>query len=553
MSIHPAAGTVPTPADLTDLSALITAYYTRTPDIHNPAHAVAFGTSGHRGSAFTDSFNESHILAITQAICEYRSAQHVSGPLFLGADTHALSTPAHETALEVLAANGVTVMIAAAGEYVPTPALSHAIINYNRQRDSSTVSALADGIVITPSHNPPADGGFKYNPPHGGPADSDATRTIQARANQLLANGLRDVKRVSVQSARNASTTYTHDFRSSYVHDLKNVLDFDVIRDAPITIAAHPLGGAGVHYWQHIADHYRLPLTVLSTTVDATFRFMTRDWDGRVRMDPSSPYAMASVLEQARHYTITVAADTDHDRHGIVSQSGGLLAPNHYLAVCIDYLLTHRPAWRRDMAIGKTVVSSSLIDRVCAAHNARMYEVPVGFKWFVDGLTDGSLGFVGEESAGSTFLRQDGSVWTTDKDGIIAGLLAAEITARLGCDPSARYTQLAAQLGEPVYARIDAPATPQQKKVLASLSAANISAATLAADPVTHIITHAPGNQAAIGGVKVSTEFGWFAARPSGTEDVYKIYAESFRGGEHLSRIQADAQAIVLEALRTAE
>lgn len=550
MSIHPAAGTVPAPADLIDLSALITAYYTRTPDTGNPAHSVAFGTSGHRGSALHDSFNEAHILAITQAICEYRAAHNITGPMFLGADTHALSTPAHETALEVLAANGVTVMMAPPGDFVPTPALSHAIISYNRTHAGSSASGLADGIVITPSHNPPADGGFKYNPPHGGPADSDATRAIQLRANELLAGNLRDVKRVSVHTARAASTTHTHDYRSAYVHDLQQVLDFDVIRDASITIAAHPLGGAGVYYWQHIADHYRLPLTVLDTTVDSTFRFMTRDWDGKVRMDPSSPYAMASVLQHARSYSVTMAADTDHDRHGIVSQTGGLLAPNHYLAVCIDYLLAHRPAWRSDIAIGKTVVSSSLIDRVCAAHNKRMYEVPVGFKWFVDGLVDGSLGFVGEESAGSTFLRHDGGVWTTDKDGIIAGLLAAEITARLGRDPSQQYTQLAAQLGEPVYARIDAAATPQQKKVLASLSAANISATELAGDRVTSIMTHAPGNQAAIGGVKVSSDNGWFAARPSGTEDVYKIYAESFRGAEHLARIQADAQEIVNSSLR---
>jgi len=541
MPTHPAAGTRPDPHELIDLSQLITAYYTRLPDPANPAERVSFGTSGHRGSAFTTSFNEHHILAITQAICEYRTAHEVTGPLYLGADTHALSTPAHETALEVLAANGVEVMIAPAGDYVPTPAISHAILTHNHHRDRN----LADGIVITPSHNPPADGGFKYNPPHGGPADSDATRTIQDRANALLADNLRDVKRVSVRAARSAGTTHVHDYRTAYVHDLVHVLDLDVIRDAPIRIAAHPLGGAGVYYWQHIADHYRLPLTVLNTTVDGTFRFMTRDWDGQVRMDPSSPYAMAGVMEHAAGFAVTVAADTDHDRHGIITHSGGLLAPNHYLAVCIDYLLVHRPAWRHDVAIGKTVVSSSLIDRVCAARGREMYEVPVGFKWFVEGLVDGSLGFVGEESAGSTFLRHDGRVWTTDKDGIIACLLAAEITARTGRDPGEHYTALAAKLGEPVYARIDAPATTEQKRALGALTAADITAGELADDAITQVMTHAPGNGAAIGGVKVSTDNGWFAARPSGTEDVYKIYAESFRGADHLARIQADAQQMV--------
>ncbi len=541
MLIHPAAGTRPAQHELIDLSQLITAYYTRVPDAPNPAERVSFGTSGHRGSALNTSFNEQHILAITQAICEYRAANGVSGPLFLGADTHALSTPAHESALEVLAANGVYVMIAPPGDFVPTPAVSHAILTHNRNRGRD----LADGIVITPSHNPPGDGGFKYNPPHGGPADSNATRTIQDRANALLADNLRDVKRVSVRTARSAISTHVHDYRTAYVQDLAHVLDLDVIRDAPIRIAAHPLGGAGVYYWQHIADHYKLPLTVLDTTVDGTFRFMTRDWDGNIRMDPSSAYAMAGVMEHAGGFAVTVAADTDHDRHGIITQSGGLLAPNHYLAVCIDYLLAHRPSWRADAAIGKTVVSSSLIDRVCAAHARTMYEVPVGFKWFVDGLVDGSLGFVGEESAGATFLRHDGSVWTTDKDGIIACLLAAEITARTGRDPGERYTALAAQLGEPVYARIDAPATTAQKRALGALTASDITASELAGDAVTQILTHAPGNSAAIGGVKVSTEHGWFAARPSGTEDVYKIYAESFRGAEHLARIQGDAQLLV--------
>ncbi len=541
MPLHPAAGTRPGPHDLVDLPALITAYYTRTPDPANPAERVAFGTSGHRGSALTTTFNEQHILAITQAICEYRAAHDITGPLFLGADTHALSTPAHESALEVLAANHVTVMIAPDGDYVPTPAVSHAILTHNAGRRD----ALADGIIITPSHNPPADGGFKYNPPHGGPADKDATNAIESRANAILANGLRDVRRVSVRTARAANTTHVHDYRTAYVHDLAHVLDLDAIRDAPITIAAHPLGGAGVHYWQHIADHYRLPLTVLDDTVDATFRFMTRDWDGVVRMDPSSPHAMAGVLDHAAQYAVTLAADTDHDRHGIVARSSGLLQPNHYLAVCIDYLLTHRPAWRADIAIGKTVVSSSLIDRVCAAHGRRCHEVPVGFKWFVDGLVNGTLGFVGEESAGASFLRRNGTVWTTDKDGIIACLLAAELTARTGRDPGERYRELANRLGEPTYARIDARATPAQKRRLGALTAHDITARELAGDRVTDILTHAPGNDAAIGGVKIGTANGWFAARPSGTEDVYKIYAESFLGSDHLARVQHEAQTLV--------
>ena len=541
MAISPLAGTRPAPSELVDLPALVTAYYVRRPDPENPAERVAFGTSGHRGSSLHTTFNEAHIVAVTQAICEHRAAQGITGPLFLGADTHALSTPAHESALEVLAANGVTVMIAAPGEYVPTPAVSHAILVHNAGR----TTGLADGIIITPSHNPPSDGGFKYNPPHGGPADSDATRTIEARANAILAGGLREVRRVSVHAARAAGTTHVHDYRTAYVEDLAHVLDLDVVRDAPVTVAVNPLGGAGVHYWQHIADRYRLPLTVLDDTVDATFRFMTRDWDGKVRMDPSSPHAMAGVLEQAAPYTVTVAADTDHDRHGIIAHTGGLLAPNHYLAVCIDYLLAHRPEWRADAAIGKTVVSSSLIDRVVASHGRALHEVPVGFKWFVDGLVRGDLGFVGEESAGATFLRRNGAVWTTDKDGIIACLLAAELTARTGRDPGEHYARLAATLGEPVYARIDAPANSAQKKRLAALDAHDITARTLAGDPVTTVLTHAPGNGAAIGGVKVNTESGWFAARPSGTEDVYKIYAESFRGAEHLAMIQREAQALV--------
>lgn len=541
MPLSPLAGTPPSAAELLDVPDLITAYYTRVPDPDQPAERVSFGTSGHRGTALRTTFNERHILAITQAICEYRRAEGVDGPLFLGADTHALSTPAHESALEVLAANGVTVMIAPEGDYVPTPAISHAILSYNRAR----TTGLADGIIITPSHNPPADGGFKYNPPHGGPADSTATKTIQARANALLAEPVESVKRVSVARARAAATTQMHDYRTHYVNDLAAVIDMDVLRDAPLAVAVHPLGGAGVYYWQQIADQYRIPLTVLDTTVNPTFAFMTRDRDGKVRMDPSSAYAMASVLAQSAGYAVTMAADTDHDRHGIVTASSGLLAPNHYLAVCIDYLLQHRTGWRADIAIGKTVVSSSLIDRVVSAHGRALHEVPVGFKWFVEGLMDGSLGFVGEESAGATWLRHDGGVWTTDKDGIIAGLLAAEITARTGRDPGECYQGLASTLGEPVYARIDAPATVKQKQRLGALSATDVSATTLAGDPVTSVLTHAAGNGAAIGGVKVNTEHGWFAARPSGTEDVYKIYAESFRGDDHLAAIQREAQAMV--------
>jgi phosphoglucomutase len=544
---HPAAGTRPAPHELVDLPALVTAYYTRTPDVDAPAERVAFGTSGHRGASLASSFNEAHILAITQAICEHRAAEGITGPLFLGADTHALSTPAHETALEVLAANGVPVCIAPDGDYVPTPALSHAILVHN----AAHPHALADGIGITPSHNPPTDGGFKYNTPHGGPADTGATRAIEARANALLAGGLRDVRRVSVRTARAAARV--HDFRAQYVDALASVLDLDAIREGGVRAAVHPLGGAGVHYWPHIAERYALPLTVLDTTVDATFRFMTRDWDGQVRMDPSSPYAMAGVLEFATAYDVTIAADTDHDRHGVVTRSRGLLPPNHYLAVCIDYLLTHRPAWRADIGIGKTIVSSSLIDRVVARHGRALHEVPVGFKWFVPGLMDCSLGFVGEESAGATFLRRDGRVFTTDKDGLIAGLLAVELTARTGRDPGEHYTRLAELLGAPSYARIDAPASRAQKARLGALSRDDITARTLAGDAITAVLTHAPGNDAAIGGVKVCTEHGWFAARPSGTEDVYKIYAESFRGPDHLAQLQREAQALVDGVLRDAE
>ena len=536
---HPAAGTRPTPHELTDLAALVTAYYTHRPDPANPAERVSFGTSGHRGSSFATSFTESHILAITQAICEYRATQGLTGPLFLGADTHALSTPAHETALEVLAANDVPVCIAPTGDWVPTPALSFAILTHN----AAHPNARADGIGITPSHNPPTDGGFKYNPPHGGPADSDATKAIEQRANALLAEGLRGVRRIPVRAAR--AVARTHDFRSAYVEALGSVIDVDTIRGSGVRAAVHPLGGAGVHYWPHLAERWGLPLTVLDTSVDATFRFMTRDWDGQVRMDPSSADAMAGVLERRDAYDVVMAADTDHDRHGIVTASGGLLPANHYLAVCIDYLLAHRPAWRADIGIGKTIVSSALIDRVVAQHGRALHEVPVGFKWFVPGLLDGSLGFVGEESAGATFLRRDGTVFTTDKDGIIAGLLALEITARTGRDPGAHYEALAATLGAPHYARTDAPATRAQKARLGALSAQDLRVTTLADDPISDVRTRAPGNDAPIGGVKVSTANGWFAARPSGTEDVYKIYAESFVSAEHLAQIQREAQALV--------
>ena len=536
---HPAAGTRPAPHELTDVPALLDAYVTRRPHADVPGERIAFGTSGHRGSALAGSFNEDHILAITQAICEYRASQGITGPLFLGADTHALSAPAHDTALEVLAANRVHVRITPAGDFVPTPALSFAILTHN----AAHANAPADGIGITPSHNPPADGGFKYNPPHGGPADSDATKAIEQRANALLAAGLREVRRTSVRAARAAATV--HDFRTPYVEALGDVLDLDVIRGSGLRAAVHPLGGAGVHYWPHIAERWRLPLTVLDTTVDPTFGFMTRDWDGKVRMDPSSAYAMAGVLEHAAPFDVVLAADTDHDRHGIIARTSGLLPANHYLAVCIHYLLAHRPEWRADIGIGKTIVSSSLIDRVVALHQRRLHEVPVGFKWFVPGLMDGSLGFVGEESAGATFLRRNGTVFTTDKDGLIAGLLACELTARTGRDPGEHYAALAEQLGAPVYARTDAPASREQKARLGALSGTDITARTLAGDPITDVRTHAPGNGAAIGGVKVSTAHGWFAARPSGTEDVYKIYAESFRGPEHLAELQREAQQLV--------
>jgi phosphoglucomutase len=530
---------------LVNVPRLITAYYTGRPDPQIAEQQVSFGTSGHRGSSLQNSFNEWHVLAISQAICEYRSQQGTTGPLFLGTDTHALSEPATASALEVLAANGVELMLSQHDEYTPTPAVSHAILCYNRGRQSG----LADGIVITPSHNPPDSGGFKYNPPNGGPADTDVTGWIQARANALIAAQLAGVKSIGVEQALRSPGTHRHDYLAAYVGDLDNVIDLDAIRIAGIRLGVDPLGGAGVHYWAPIAERYRLDLTVVSDEVDPTFRFMSVDWDGKIRMDPSSSYAMQRLIALKDRFDIAFGCDTDHDRHGIVTRSSGLLPTNHYLAVAIDYLFTHRPGWRADAAVGKTVVSSQMIDRVAAKLGRRLYEVPVGFKWFVGGLLDGSLGFGGEESAGATFVRRDGSAWSTDKDGIIPALLAAEITARLGRDPGLIYRDLEAQFGECVSDRVDAQATPAQKSLLAKLSPQQVSSRQLAGEPILSILTQAPGNGAAIGGLKVIAEHGWFAARPSGTEDIYKVYAESFAGPDHLQRVLAEAQGIVGAAL----
>jgi phosphoglucomutase len=530
---------------LVDIPALITAYYTESPDPGVAAQKVAFGTSGHRGSSFDRSFNEKHILAITQAICLYRTQQGTDGPLYLGMDTHALSTPALASALEVLAANEVDVRIAPDNEYTPTPAISHAILTYNRGRAIS----LADGIVITPSHNPPQDGGFKYNPPSGGPADNSATKWIETKANEFLANGLRDVKRISLEKALRAPTTQRHNYIEAYTSDLGNVIDMEVIRGAKIRLGVDPLGGAGVHYWGPIAEKFGLDLTVVNPHVDPTFRFMSVDWDGKIRMDPSSSYAMQSLIGLKDRFDVAGACDPDHDRHGIVTPSGGLVPPNHYLAVAIYYLFQHRPRWSRNAAVGKTLVSSRMIDRVTAKVGRQLSEVPVGFKWFVDGLLDGSLGFGGEESAGASFIRTDGSAWTTDKDGLIMVLLAAEIKARLGKDPSEVYADLTAELGSPVYDRIEAPATPEQKAILSKLSPEQVTSTELAGEKIDRILTTAPANGAPIGGLKVETASGWFAARPSGTENIYKIYAESFQGADHLKRIQEEAQIIVSAAL----
>ncbi len=538
-------GQLPDPSNLVDIPRLITAYYSLHPDPAVPAQRVAFGTSGHRGSSFEASFNDDHIAAITQAIVEYRASQHTLGPLFLAKDTHALSEPAFTTALEVLAANGIETIIDEHLGYTPTPALSHAILTYNQNPKLHR----SDGIVITPSHNPPEDGGFKYNPPSGGPADTSATKWIENRANDLIATGLTGVKRTSWFRALSADKTFRHDYITSYVNDLANVIDFDAIRNSSLKLAVDPLGGAGVAYWPRIAEQYKLPIQILNKYVDPTFRFMTCDWDGRIRMDCSSPYAMASMIANKDKYDVAFAADTDHDRHGIVTRTAGLLNPNHYLAVSIQYLFTHRPDWSTQTAIGKTVVSSSIIDRVAKGLNRAMLEVPVGFKWFVDGLIDGTLGFVGEESAGASFLRRDGKVWTTDKDGIIPGLLSAEMTAVTGKDPGQLYQELTAKYGNPVYQRIDAAATKEQKAKLAKLSPSQVTAKELAGEPITAILTEAPGNKAPIGGLKVTTENGWFAARPSGTEDVYKIYAESFKGPDHLKQIQTEAQQLVNKAI----
>jgi phosphoglucomutase len=545
MKVSPLAGKPAEASMLVNVPKLITAYYTEVPDPSAPEQRVAFGTSGHRGSAFEKSFNERHVLAISQAICLYRRQQKLDGPLFLGLDTHALSVPALAGALEVLAANGVDVMIAEGDEYTPTPAVSHAILTHNRGRRTG----LADGIVITPSHNPPHDGGFKYNPPNGGPAERIVTDWIEAKANEILEAGLQGVKRISLEKALRAPTTHRHDYLNAYITDLANVIDMDALRGAKISLGVDPLGGAGVHYWEPIADRYGLNLTVVNEAVDPTFRFMTVDWDGQIRMDPSSPYAMQRLISLKDRFDIAFACDTDHDRHGIVTRSGGLLAPNHYLAVAIFYLFQHRPKWRKEAAVGKTVVSSQMIDRVAGKLDRKLYEVPVGFKWFVDGLLDGSLGFGGEESAGATFLRLDGSVWTTDKDGMIPALLAAEITARMDRDPGAIYHELTREFGEPVYDRVEAPATPEQKAMLEKLSAQQVRLTDLAGEKIRTILTHAPGNGASIGGLKVIAESGWFAARPSGTEDIYKIYAESFRGADHLHRLLDEAQIIVNDAL----
>lgn len=542
---HERAGQPARPEDLIDVARLVTAYYALHPDPGEPGQRVAFGTSGHRGSSLATAFNEDHIAATSQAICEYRAGQGTTGPLFLGADTHALSEPARVTAIEVFAANDVTVLVDSADGYTPTPAVSHAILAHNRGR----ASGLADGVVVTPSHNPPADGGFKYNPPSGGPAGSEATGWIQDRANEIIADGLKDVRRIPYVRALAAPTTGRYDFLGTYVRDLPAVLDLDAVRAAGVRIGADPLGGASVAYWGRIAEQHRLDLTVVNPLTDPTWRFMTLDWDGKIRMDCSSPYAMASLIDRREEYGIATGNDADSDRHGIVTPDAGLMNPNHYLAAAIGYLYAHRDRWPATAGIGKTLVSSGMIDRVAADLGRELVEVPVGFKWFVAGLADGSLGFGGEESAGASFLRRDGSVWTTDKDGIILALLASEILAVTGRTPSEHYATLTGRFGAPAYARIDAPATPAEKSVLARLSPEQVTADSLAGEPVTAVLTEAPGNGASIGGIKVITENAWFAARPSGTEDVYKIYAESFLGAGHLGRVQEEAKGVVAAAL----
>ena len=545
MKISAAAGKPADPSILVNVPKLLTAYYELRPDPSDPRQRVVFGTSGHRGSAFDVAFNEWHILAITQAICDYRKLNDIDGPLFLGMDTHALSECAFASALEVLAANNVEVMLSEGSAYTPTPAVSHSVLLYNRGREAG----FADGIVITPSHNPPDDGGFKYDPPHGGPADSSVTSWIETKANEYLRWELEGVKRVLFEKALHASTTHKHDFLTAYVDDLDSVVDMTAIREAKIRLGVDPLGGAGIDYWPRIAEKYGLDLTIVNKAVDPTFRFMTVDWDGKIRMDPSSPYAMQRLIGLKDKFDIAFASDTDHDRHGIVTKGSGLLPPNHYLSVCVHYLFSNRKSWRENVAVGKTVVSSSMIDRVSARLQRPLYEVPVGFKWFVEGLLAGRLGFGGEESAGSSFLQRDGSVWTTDKDGIIPCLLSAEITARRGKDPGEIYRELTQELGDPVYERIDAPATPEQKAVLEKLSAADVHATAVGGERIEQILTTAPGDGKPIGGIKVIAENGWFAARPSGTENIYKIYAESFLGQEHLQKVEAEAQTIVSETL----
>jgi phosphoglucomutase len=545
MGISRKAGKPAEPGMLVDVAKLISYYYVEHPDPDIPEQRVSFGTSGHRGSSFTRAFNEDHILAITQAICLYRQQQAIDGPLFIGFDSHALSYPAFITALEVLAANSVTAMVSEGAEHTPTPAISHAILTYNAGR----TTGLADGIVITPSHNPPDDGGFKYNPPSGGPAGSDATKWIQDSANELLRTKLQGVKRIPYERAAKADTTQGYNYAECYVNDLNGVIDMDVIRSAGLKLGVDPLGGAGIDYWGPIAERYRLNLKVVNKEIDYTFRFMTVDWDGKIRMDPSSKFAMQSLIGLKDQFDVAFACDTDHDRHGIVTRSAGLMPPNHYLAVCVNYLFSNREGWPAGAAVGKTVVSSSMIDRVTAALGRRLYEVPVGFKWFVDGLVHGWLGFGGEESAGASFLRRDGTVWSTDKDGMIAALLSAEITAQTGRDPGEIYRSLTERFGDPAYERTDAPATSAQKAVLAKLSPESIRSRELAGEAIERVLTTAPGDGNPIGGVKVITANGWFAARPSGTEEIYKIYAESFNGSEHLKRIQQEAQQIVGEAL----
>ncbi|MDD2557966.1 MAG: phosphoglucomutase (alpha-D-glucose-1,6-bisphosphate-dependent) [Desulfuromonadaceae bacterium] len=547
--ISPLAGQPATSAMLADIPRLVTAYYTRVPDSAVPAQRVAFGTSGHRGSALEKAFNEQHILAISQAICLYRKQQQIDGPLFLGWDTHALSAPASASALEVLAANGVAVMLAKGDEYTPTPAISHAILTYNRGRKKG----LADGIVVTPSHNPPHDGGFKYNPPHGGPAGSDITAWIETQANAFLENDLVGVKRMAYEQALRAPTTHRHDYLSAYIADLANVLDMEAIRGSTLKLGVDPLGGAGVHYWEPIAERYGLNLSIVNTEVDPTFRFMTADWDGQIRMDPSSIYAMQRLIGMKDRFDLAFACDPDHDRHGIVTPGAGLLPSNHFLAVAIFYLFQNRPKWSPEAMVGKTVVSSRMIDHVVAKLGRKLYEVPVGFKWFAKGLFDGSLGFGGEESAGASFLRLDGTVWTTDKDGIVLALLAAEITAKMGRSPDEVYRLLTHEFGAPAYDRVEAPATAEQKKRLAKLAPEEVKSNNLAGEEIQAILTRAPGDNEPIGGLKVNAASGWFAARPSGTEDIYKIYAESFQGEDHLQRILKEAQTIVDAALASSQ